>query len=279
MVTNELQSLTFTALDTETSGAYPVGFEIIEFAAIKFTLDKEIARQSFLIRPLRPMTDESIAIHNITPEMLANEKTMPEVAKDIAEFLRGTHTLAHHAPFDMGFLSYVFEKQNLPPLTDEGFCTSLLARTLITEVENHRLQTLARHFQFPPGQAHRAYDDAEGCHLLFGEILRRLTALYPARPLTLQDLVTHQGKRLLWSDYRLQIPSYPWMKTLIQACETSARLEIHYQKKSTEAETRVVQPLGVVRNPDGDYCSAICSKDGQRKRFYLTKIKEAALLA
>ena len=200
--------------------------------------------------------------------------------REIADFLRGTHLLAHHAHFDLGFISFAIEDNGLPALTEDAFCTSLLTRALVPlpEVENHRLQTLAQYFHIPAGQAHRALDDASVCRHLFLQVVERLQKLHPDRPSTLQDLISAQGRRLLWTDYRLQIGLYPWMKSLIEACKLGAHFEIQYQKKTSESETRQIQPLGVVRNPDGDYCSAICSRDGQKKRFYLTKIKDGQIL-
>ena len=59
--------------------------------------------------------------------------------------------------------------------------------------------------------------------------------------------------------------------------EAGRSVNIIYQGGQTKNKTRPIKPLGMVRNPDGDYIQAECGLDLQRKRFYLEKIKEVEL--
>ena len=104
---------TFVAFDTETSGGYPVGCDVVEFGAIKWKDGKEIDSYQVLIKPREPMSDFIISIHGITNEMVASAPDMLAVAQKIRDFFRGGVAVAHHAPFDLGFLTFEFERNKI----------------------------------------------------------------------------------------------------------------------------------------------------------------------
>ncbi len=270
-----LADLEFIAFDTETSGAYPVGGEILEFAGVRFRLDKIIDEFSVLIKPLREIDPITIGIHGITAESLANEPTMKAILPEIHKFINGAHMVAHHAPFDMGFLAWDFEQQQLPAPKTEGICTSLLAINTLTGIENHRLASLAKHFSITQDVAHRAMADAKVCHQVFLRLLDIISQKEGTADLELQHLWKHQGKHLFWPDFSLMHSQYPWMPEMIRAVQNRSPLQISYQKNKSYS-VREVLPLGIVRNPNGDYCMGVCANDQQKKRFYLAKISDAA---
>ncbi|MFN9066189.1 MAG: PolC-type DNA polymerase III, partial [Bdellovibrionales bacterium] len=92
------------AFDTETSGAYPVGSEIVEFGAVKWFQGQVVDKLQLLIKPQWPMGDEVIKIHGITNEMVAQSPSMSEVVGQIHQFMSGGIAMAHNAPFDLGFV-------------------------------------------------------------------------------------------------------------------------------------------------------------------------------
>src|SRR5690606_36955518 len=108
-------------------------------------------------------SDFIIGIHGISNEMLVNAPQMPTVIKEFRDFVEGSLMVAHHAPFDLGFLSYEMERAGLPLPTPPVFCTSLLSIVLYPEFESHRLQTLVQELQLTKGTAHRALDDSRAC--------------------------------------------------------------------------------------------------------------------
>lgn len=261
---------TFVAFDTETSGAWPVGCDIVEFGAVKWRDGREIDQLQFLVKPREPMSDFIIGIHGITNEMVADAPKIAEVAPRIAEFFRGAVTMAHHAPFDMGFVAADFESCRLPFPTEPALCTSLLSRKLIHGTENHKLQTLVKHFGIDGGSAHRALDDARSC-LQVG--LRALELLGPEA--TLQDALKCQEKRLQWADYAVLNSRDAVIAAVVEAVRAKSRLEFVYDKSSAP---RQAVPMGIVRSPDGDFMQALCLRDRTAKRFYLSKIKDPVVL-
>jgi DNA polymerase-3 subunit epsilon len=264
---------TFVAFDTETSGAYPIGNEIIEFGAVKWQNGQEIGTYQTLLRPRELLTAFNMSIHGISNEMVAGAPLMPEKIREIFDFMGDAIPIAHHAPFDLGFVTVDFEANALPLPTGPALCSSLLARKLISGSENHKLQTLVKFLKIDGGAAHRALDDARSCLYVALECFRRL-----GDQATLADLIQSQGKNLLWTDYSLLRWNNPIVKVLIEAIQQKKNVEMIYDKGAGKTEPRQVTPLGIVRNPDGDYMQAFCLRDQTAKRFYLGKIKDAALL-
>ncbi len=267
-----LDECTFVAFDTETSGAYPVGHDVVEFGAIKWHKGQEIDRMQFLFKPREPMTDFIIGIHGITNEMVADAPVISTKIAEIKSFFSGCVLMAHHAPFDMGFMAYEFEKAGLSLPTDPVLCTSLLSRKYIHETENHKLQTLVKYFKFDGGAAHRAFDDAKSCLMVGLECIKRMGV----KP-TVADAVKAQFKKIDWKEYSLANQS-SIVKTLIEAIQNKKRADISYDGGSAKGEVRQVMPIGIVRNPDGDYLMAFCLRDKTNKRYYLSRITDAAVV-
>jgi DNA polymerase-3 subunit epsilon len=267
-----LDEYTYVAFDTETSGAYPVGHDIVEFGAVKWYKGQEIGRLQFLLKPREPMTDFIIGIHGITNDMVADAPLMSEKIREIHEFFKGAVVMAHHAPFDLGFVALDFELNQLPLPLEPAICTSLLSRRWILDIENHKLQTLVKHLQIDGGQAHRAYDDAKAC------LQVALACFAKMKPgATLADVLKGQGKDLSWKNYSL-LSANQDVQNIMQAIRSKKKIDMVYQNGPQKGEVRTVDPIGIVRNPDGDYLMATCMKDNTNKRYYLTRIKDVVVV-
>jgi DNA polymerase-3 subunit epsilon len=264
---------TFVAFDTETSGAYPIGCEIIEFGAVKWKAGQEIATYQTLLKPREPLTDFNMSIHGISNEMVASAPSMSEKIQEIHAFMSDAVPVAHHAPFDLGFLAFDFEKHGLPFPSAPVLCTSLLARKWIHGTENHKLQTLVKHLKIDGGAAHRALDDARSCLKVLLECFRLM-----GEEKTLKEIIKSQGKPLNWPDFSLLQINSGVVTVLMDAILRKKDIEMIYQKAAGAGESRKVFPQGIVRNPDGDYLQAICRRENTSKRYYLSKIQEASIL-
>lgn len=268
-----ISECTFLAFDLETTGAFPVGTDIVEFGAIKWRNGQEIGRKQFLFKPREPMTEFNMSIHGIKNEMVENSPLISEHIKEIHEFFKEGVAVAHHAPFDLGFMAVEFERAHLPLPQEPILCTSLLAQRWITGTENVRLQTLVKHFKLDGGSAHRAFDDAKSCLLVLFEIMKIMGPKY-----TLQQAIESLGKPLHWQLYSVFGHPDRRIKNLCEAIYSRRNVEMVYQKGGGgRTEIRLVKPIGVVRNPDGDYLMAHCLKDNQDKRFYLSKISDVVV--
>lgn len=259
----------YVAFDTETSGAWPVGCDVVEFGAVKWQGGKEVGQLQFLLKPREPMSNFIIGIHGITNEMVADAPAISTKIREISEFFKGSVLMAHHAPFDLGFMAVDFEMNNLAFPVEPVLCTSLLARKLIHGTENHKLQTLVKHLGINGGAAHRALDDARSC-LYVG--LKCLELMGPQA--SLQDAMKVQEKPLKWEMYSI-LGKDSNLRAIVEASRTKSRLEFLYDKGTA---VRQAVPMGLVRNPDGDFMQAYCLKDRAAKRFYVAKIRDAAVI-
>jgi DNA polymerase III subunit epsilon len=270
---NELsQKYPIIAFDTETTGAFAVESEIVELGAVKWVNGKIVDKFSTLLKPSHDMSPENIRIHGITNEMVKDSPKMATEIIKFCEFIDGSILVAHHAPFDLGFVAIDIEAHNLKFPNTLNLCSSLISRALL-HTTNHKLQTLIKELGLIGGEAHRAYDDAYACLQVLFKCFEKLDA-----DATLKRLLDIQMKDLSWKNYQVQGLQDPKVNALLNAMRKKVSISIVYEGGQTKNKTRPIKPLGIVRNPDGDYISAECGLDLQRKRFYIEKIKEVELI-
>lgn len=260
------------AFDTETSGAYAIESEIIELGAVKWKNGQVMDKFSVLLKPSRPLTEDNIRIHGITNEMLVDASDMKNEILKFCEFVQGSILIAHHAPFDLGFVAIDIEANKLNFPGTLNLCSSLLARAVLPAT-NHKLQTLIKEHNLIGGAAHRAYDDAYACLQVFHKCIEKFDD-----SATLSKLMEVQKKDLSWKHYQVMSLQDQKIDSLLKAMRSQSSINIVYQGGQTKNQVRPIKPYGIVRNPDGDYISAECGLDLQRKRFYLEKIKEVELI-
>lgn len=272
-MTELLKDITLCAFDIETSGAYPLSSEICEIAGVKWKNGEIIDRYQSLIKPTHQMSDFIITIHGITNEMVADAPRIEDKIEEFYNFIQGAHCVGHHAPFDMGFVSIEFEKKKLLPPTIPGFCSSLIARYMFPESVNHKLQTLVPFLNIPQNTAHRAYDDAVSCL----EVTKKCIDKFGWEKTT-DDLFKIQGKKMLWPNFYLaEIIKNPVLSPLVDAIKEQREARVvfrHYNKDKNEK----IKPVGLVRNPDGDYIFAHSTEEKRVKRYYLNKIIESEII-
>jgi DNA polymerase-3 subunit epsilon len=261
------RDLDLVGFDTETSGKYPLTAEICEIAAVKWRGGKIVDRFEALIKPSQPMGAEVIAIHGISNEMVENAPPMSEKIHHFYEFIKNSVLIAHHAPFDLGFIAIELERASLHLPGDPVLCSSLLSRKLFPESGNHRLQTLIPFFGIKQGTAHRALDDAEAC-LEVG-----LRCLEKTAVADLSAAFLAQGGPLTWHRFSMrELETQVAGRVLADACREQHIVEIVYSGGSTPGLKRRVHPLGLVRSLDGDFVVAYDEKDQKSKRYFLDKI-------
>ena len=173
-LTESWKKYPIVAFDTETSGAYPVRDEIVELAAVRIEPNGQRHVWTHLFKPHKPMNEEIIKIHGITNEMVQDQPYFQDKVHEVRDFIQDSILVAHHAPFDLGFLTLEFERAKLDFPKNVLLCSSLLSRELFKNSVNHKLQTLIKYFQLPQGQAHRAEDDAEACMQVTLKCLEKL---------------------------------------------------------------------------------------------------------
>ncbi len=257
----------FVSFDTETTGKYPLTAEVCELSAVKWRGDEIIATFSTLLKPTYPMRDEVIAIHGITNEMVAKAPTISEKIAEFRSFLDGAVAVAHHAPFDLGFMSLEFEKAGFALPSEPAICSSLLSRKVLPESPDHRLQTLIQFLQLPQGQAHRALDDAKACWQV---TLRSMQKLGNG---PLSSVFDAQGGTIWWSRFSMRaLEESDSVGPIVQASREQREIDFVYVSGSKKGQTRRVLAVGVVRSLDGDFFVGAEPGTTQTKRYFLNKV-------
>lgn len=156
-------------IDTETTGRDAAADRLVEVGIVLGHHGQVTDRRSWLINPGRPIPKETSAIHGITDDQVANEKSFAEVAAEIVEVLRGAIPAAYNAAFDRGFLLAELERAGVRPADAppamrrevDWIDPLTFARELYKDQQSRSLGDMAARLGIEMVRAHRATDDAE----------------------------------------------------------------------------------------------------------------------
>ena len=105
-------------LDTETTGLDPAeGHRIIEICCLE--LDNHLPTGKVyhtLLQPERDIPEESVRVHGLTSEKLADAPLFVGIADDLLAFLGDAPLVIHNAEFDLKFLNAEFARIERPLL-------------------------------------------------------------------------------------------------------------------------------------------------------------------
>jgi DNA polymerase III epsilon subunit family exonuclease len=171
----ELSMAEYVALDVETTGSKPPGSRVMEIAAYRVKDGKVAESFQSLVNPEMPIPDFIIGLTGISDAMVAKAPRFAEIANELIEFIGDSVVVAHNAQFDMAFLNYeigrVYEDYRLG---NASLCTVQLSRSLVEDVENHKLKTMANYYAVDLINHHRASDDAHATAKILVYLLREL---------------------------------------------------------------------------------------------------------
>ncbi|WP_068672367.1 PolC-type DNA polymerase III [Oceanobacillus sp. Castelsardo] len=170
----ELESATYVVFDVETTGLSAVYDTIIELAGVKIKDGEIIDRFEAFANPHHPLSQTTIDLTGITDEMVKNAPDIDKVLKDYYEWMGDAILVAHNASFDMGFLNQGLKKIGYDEAENPVIDTLELARFLIPELKNHRLNTISKHLDVELTQHHRAIYDAEATGYILWKLVKKL---------------------------------------------------------------------------------------------------------
>lgn len=116
--------------DTETTGFNPEeGHRIVEIGCME-TIERMPTGKTFhfYINPEREIPEDTIKVHGITNEMVADKPTFAEIIEDMLEFFDDSPLVAHNASFDMNFLNYQLELEGYEKLKNPVVDTLRIAK-------------------------------------------------------------------------------------------------------------------------------------------------------
>ncbi len=174
-----LTSLSYTVLDTETTGLDPsAGDEIIAIGAIRIVNGRILRQELFdaLVDPRRPISGESEAVHGISRDMLRGQPTIEQVLPRLHRFVQDTVIVGHDVAFDMRFFE-IKEAVSGVRFGNPVLDTLLLESIVTPHQEDRRLEAISRRLGVTASGRHTALGDS----LITAEIFLAMIPLLSER--------------------------------------------------------------------------------------------------
>ncbi|GAB6157596.1 PolC-type DNA polymerase III [Desulfotomaculum varum] len=169
-----LKNLEYVVLDFETTGFSPQTAEIIEIGAVKYLNGEETARYGTLVKPEKEIPFEVTKLTGITPEMVREAPPAKQALAALRDFIGNAVLVAHNASFDASFLKTGFRKHLQVEIKNPVIDTLGVARVLLPQLKNHKLDTLVKEFKIELANHHRAVDDAAATGKLWQILLNKI---------------------------------------------------------------------------------------------------------
>ncbi|MEA4889742.1 MAG: 3'-5' exonuclease [Clostridiaceae bacterium] len=146
-----------------------------------------------LVNPESHFDPFNIQLTGITPRMVADQPTFPELWEKIEPFMNSGLLVAHNAPFDMRVLAQCLNDYRIEwqPFTYYA-CTCMMGRVCYPDLENHKLNTLCDYLRLDLDH-HDACSDSRACAELLLDYMRH--GLKPDRFLRRYDLAQRRTQR------------------------------------------------------------------------------------
>ncbi len=188
-----LDIVSYLALDVETPNARSDA--LCSIGVVYKEYGQTVFEREYLVNPETYFDPFNIDIHGITPSMIYDAPTFPEVWEQIAPYALRMPVLAHSATFDLSVISRTLQRYELPAPVFSYICTCRLARRHIEKERfgNHRLNTLCEGLMLPLVRHHNALYDAQACAALFDLLLDKYGV--DERDVLQYPPVKHAGKR------------------------------------------------------------------------------------
>jgi len=187
-----LSNITYTVIDTETTGLDPLSDEIISIGAVRIVNGRLLKNEimNVLVDPRRDVPEESINIHGIRPEMLQGQPTIDKVLPILYQFAENTVLVGHNVAFDMRMFQvkeYFTSVRFTQPVLD----TMFLSAVIHPLSRHHSLEAISERLGISITGRHTALGDA----LAAAEILLKcIPILARNNILTLNDAIQASRK-------------------------------------------------------------------------------------
>ncbi len=150
----------YIAFDIETTGLRVFENAMTEIGAVRFRGGEILEKFSTFVDPGMPISDEITRLTGITDNDVKGAPKPAEAMRMFLDFCGDTPLIAHNADFDTGFMSDACRQAGMefhPVYLD----TLPMARAILPDLKNHKLDTVSNRLSLPAFRHHRAYDDAE----------------------------------------------------------------------------------------------------------------------
>ena len=154
---DRIKDSVFTVFDCETTGlSWRTGNQIIELAGQKVKDGVIIEEYHELINPSVPVEDGAYNVHGLSNLFLAeNGGKAEEMLPKFVEFTKDTILVGHNIlSFDVPYLNAELARTGNGPVNNMIIDTLVMARKVLPHLPNHKLGTVATHYEIDPSGAH-----------------------------------------------------------------------------------------------------------------------------
>jgi DNA polymerase III subunit epsilon len=187
-----LSNISYTVIDTETTGLDPLSDEIISIGAVRIVNGRLLKNEIFnvLVDPQREVPETSIQIHGIRPEMLQGQPTIDKALPLLYQFAGNTVLVGHNMAYDMRMFQvkeYISSVRFTQPVLD----TMFLSAVIHPSHRRHSLEAISERLGISITGRHTALGDA----LAAAEILLKCIPILARNDiLTLNDALQASRK-------------------------------------------------------------------------------------
>jgi len=171
----ELADTEFVVFDLETTGSKAPPCRVTEIGAYRVRNGEVLDRFETLLNPEMSIPPFITSLTGISDEMVVDAPLFEDIAVEFLEFIGESVMVAHNSHFDMRFLNH--EIGRIFPdykLANPCLCTVQLSRRLLPDIENHKLKTVAAHYEIDLTNHHRAAADAFATAHIFVNLLTKM---------------------------------------------------------------------------------------------------------
>ncbi|MCH9627579.1 MAG: 3'-5' exonuclease DinG [Chlamydiales bacterium] len=234
-----LNKARFVCLDCEFTGLDLDKDRIIEVAAVRFTFTEMLDEYDQLVKPDCPISEEALAIHHISAQMVADKPSIDTLLPEFLSFIGKDLIVGHAVGSDIEMLSRAAERAHIPcHLKTRPFIDTLRLARLYGDSPNNSLGQLATHFNIAADPAHRALNDVKMNIEVFKHLVQRFKTVEQiqeilSKPIKMKYMPLGKHKGRLFSEIPLQYLLWASHADFDQDLLYTIRLEIKKRKKGT----------------------------------------------
>ncbi len=188
-----LTTLTYSVIDTETTGLDPAGGdEIVAIGAVRIVRNRIVHEDCFeqLVNPGRDIPFEAYRIHGIDPTMVSDKPDIDTVLPALKRFVSDTVIVGHDVGFDMKMIK-MKEKSSAAVFNNPVLDTLLLSAMLHPIYKQHNIESIAARLGVNIVGRHTALGDAVAA----AEIFLKLIPILQSRGITTLKEALEASKR------------------------------------------------------------------------------------
>lgn len=150
----------YCVVDLETTGIYLRSARIIEIAAIKVRSNEVVDVFNTLVNPQCTIPADATAVNNISDEMVQGKPILDEVLDSFIGFIGDDAIVGYNnAGYDMNLLYDALMKLRGETFGNNYIDILFAARRCLPGVNNHKLETICKHYNLDTTGEHRALKD------------------------------------------------------------------------------------------------------------------------